>query len=333
MPIRNSLTRRSFTCAVLLVLLCSATHTDAKSWNDPDAARVEQAALAFVQLLDDARYDDAAEQLRAGAARFDPSGKIRASGVRGATWGTGAGIPGEAEIQQQFETRRSRGRLSNRQTMTVFVQPLQSVIVAGREPSTQVRMVRVDFDSDPDTPMLDRRRNAAKYYRESVGGLLMPDGALLLTSYLGEPLHASDRVAGTPDAPAAGTGTSAPEAVATEHALEIARLLDTGQNREVLARIRAGMPEHYGTAAQWAPVVQRLTSDFLRRMTRGALSDRKVMAVQRAGQGVYMVTLGATGAKQPTPPRNGPNPMGSVETVRVQVFDGEVKVLDYRFGF
>ena len=344
MPIRNSRTRRSFTCAVLLFLLCSATHTDAKSWNDPDAARVEQAALAFVQLLDDGRYDDAAEQLRAGAARFDPSGKMRSSGVRGAAGGVGGGIPGEAEIQQQFETRRNRGQLSNRQTMTVFVQSLQSVIVAGREPSTQVRMVRVDFDSDPEKPMLDLRRNAAKYYRESVGGLLMPDGALLLTSYLGAPLHTSDRVAGTPGAPAAasaqsaaaaaaGTGTSAPEAVAAEQALEIARLLDTGQNREVLARIRASMPEHYGTAAQWAPVVQRLTSDFLRRMTRGALSDRKVMGVQRAGQGVYMVTLGATGAKQPTPPRSGPNPMGSVETVRVQVFGGDVKVLDYRFGF
>lgn len=344
MPIRPHHTRRSVTSALLLLVLSSATHAGARSWNDPDAARVEQAALAFVQLLDDARYDDAAEQLRAGAARFDPSGKIRASGVRGATWGTGAGIPGEAEIQQQFETRRSRGRLSNRQTMTVFVQPLQSLIVAGREPSTQVRVIRVDFDSDPETPMLDRRRNAAKYYRESVGGLLMPDGALLLTSYVGEPLHASDRVARTPDAPAAasaqdaaaaaaGTGTSAPEAVAKEQALEIARLLDTGQNREVLARIRAGMPEHYGTAAQWAPVVQRLTSDFLRRMTRGALSDRKVMGVQRAGQGVYMVTLGATGARQPTPPRNGPEPMGSVETVRVQVIDGDVNVLDYRFGF
>lgn len=344
MSIRNSLTRRTFTGAVLLLVLCSATHTAAQSLNDPDAARVEQAALAFVQLLDDGRYDDAAEQLRAGAARFDPSGKMRVSGVRGAAWGPGGGIPGEAEIQQQFETRRSRGQLSNRQAMVVFVQPLQSVIVAGREPSTQVRMIRVDFDSDPETPMLDRRRNAAKYYRESVGGLLMPDGALLLTSYVGEPLHASNRVAGAADAPpaasaqsataaAAGTGTSAPEAVAKEQALEIARLLDTGQNREVLARIRAGMPEHYGTAAQWAPVVQRLTSDFLRRMTRGALSDRKVMAVQRSGQGVYMVTLGATGAKQPTPPRYGPNPMGSVETMRVQVFGGDVKVLDYRFGF
>ena len=176
----------------------------------------------------------------------------------------------------------------------------------------------------------------------------MPNGALLLNSYLDAPLHASDRVAGTAGAPgtpaaasaqdaaaaASGTGTSAPEAVATEQALEIARLLDAGRNTEVLARIRAGMPEHYGTAAQWAPVVQRLTTDFVRRMTRGALSDRKVMGVMRpGGQGVYMVTLGATGANQPMPPRYGPNPMGSVETVRVQVFGGKVNVLDYRFGF
>lgn len=186
---------RSITNALLLLTICSATGALAQSLNDPDAARVEQAALAFVRQLDEGRYDDAAAQLRAGAARFDPSGAMRASGVRGAAWGVGGGIPGEAELQQQFETRRSRGRLSNRQAVVIFVQPLQSVIVAGREPAKQVRMIRVEFDTDPETPMLDRRRNAAKYYRESVGGLLMPDGELLLTSYLGAPLHASDRVA------------------------------------------------------------------------------------------------------------------------------------------
>lgn len=331
--------------AFALLVLCGATGALAQSVNDPDAARVEQAAIAFVQLLDEGRYDDAAATLRAGAARFDPSGSIRASGVRGAGWGVGAGIPGEAELQQQFEIRRSRGRLSNRQAVVVFVQPLQSVVVAGREPATQVRVIRVEFDTDPETPMLDRRRNAAKYYRESVGGLLMPDGDLLLTSYLGAPLHASDRVAATTDASAsaaarnaaavaAGTGTSAPEAVAIGQALEIAAQLDAGATAEVLAKVRAGMPEQYANAAQWAPVVRQLTGDFARRMTRGRLSDRKVMSVVRSGgQGVYMVTLGATGAIAPMPPRYGPNPMGSVETVRVQVFGGAVNVLEYRFAF
>jgi hypothetical protein len=323
--------RRSITIAFALLVLCGEPLAQAQSVNDPDAARVEQAAIAFVQLLDEGRYDDAAATLRAGAARFDPSGAMRAFGVRG-----------EAELQQQFETRRSRGRLSNRQAVVVFVQPLQSVIVAGREPAQQVRTIRVEFDTDPETPMLDRRRNAAKYYRESVGGFLMPDGELLLTSYLGAPLHASDRVASATGtrgnaaaqqaaAAASGTGTSAPEAVAIEQALEIATLLDAGATAEVLAKVRAGMPEHYATAAQWAPVARQLTSDFARRMTRGALSDRKVMNVLRSGgQGVYMVTLGATA---PMPPRSGPNPMGSVETVRVQVFGGNVNVLDYRFGF
>jgi hypothetical protein len=94
------------------------------------------------------------------------------------------------------------------------------------------------------------------------------------------------------------------------------------------------MPEHYGTDAQWAPVAQRLTSDFARRVARGALSDRKPMGVMRpGGQGTCMVTLGAAGASKPVPPRYGPNAMGSVETVRVQVFGGAVRVLDYRFGF
>jgi hypothetical protein len=336
---------RTIRTALALLVLSGAPLALAQSHNDPEAARVEQAAIALVELLDAGRYDDAAATLRAGAARFDPSGAIRASGVRGAGWGVGAGIPSEAELQQQFETRRSRGRLSNRQAVVVIVQPLQSVIVAGREPAQQVRVVRVEFDTDPETPMLDRRRNAAKYYRESVGGLLMPSGELVLTSYLGAALHASDRVASTTGTPgnaaaqqaaaaAAATGTSAPEAVAIEQALEIAVLLDARATAEVLAKVRAGMPEHYATAAQWAPVARQLTSDFARRMTRGALSDRKVMNVLRSGgQGVYLVTLGATGAIAPMPPRSGPNPMGSVETVRVQVFGGAVNVLEYRFGF
>lgn len=317
--------------------LCAATSALAQSSYDPDAARVEQAALAFVKLLDDGRYDDAAAKLRADAAKFDPSGAVRASGVRVGQAGIGAGIPGEAEMQQQLETRRSRGRLSNRQAMVVFVQPLQSVIVTGVEPSKQMRAIRVDFDTDPETAMLDRRRNAAKFYRESVGGFLMPTGELLLTSYSGAPLHGSDRVANSPSAAASAassTGTSAPEAVATESALEIAELLDAGRTAEVLAKIRAGMPEHYGTDSQWTPVARRLVGDFARRMTRGALSDRKVLGAKNdTGQGTFEITLGAIGANKPMPPRYGPNPMGSIEVVRVQVFGGAVNVLDYRFGF
>lgn len=190
---------RAFASTFLLAALCGITGALAQSRHDPDAARVEQAALAFVKLLDDGRFDEGAAKLRADAAKFGPTSRV--------------------DLQQAIEIRRARGRLSNRQAMTVFVQPVQSQIVTGRDPAQQVRVVSVVFDTDPETPMLDRRRNAARYYRESVGGYLMPSGELLLTSYQGAPLHSSDRVAGalpttvTPST-GPGTGTTAPEAVA-----------------------------------------------------------------------------------------------------------------------
>ncbi len=310
----------AYVMAFLPIALGSMTSAFAQSRHDPEAARVEQAAIALVKMLDDGRYDEAAAKLRADAAKY--------------------GLPSGAELQQALQMRRDRGRLSNRQTMTVFVQPIQSEITAKRDPAQQVRPILVDFDTDPAVPMLDRRRNAAPYYRESVGGYLMPNGDLLITSYRGAALHSSSRVAvanvargNAAPATGPGTGTTAPEAEAIEQALQISKLLDAGETAQVLGKIRAGMPEHYGTEAQWAPVAARLTEDFARRSSRGALSDRKVMLVSRSGQGSYQVTIGATGARPPVPVRYGPNPMGSSETVNVQVFGGAVRVLDYKFGF
>ncbi len=55
----------------------------------------------------------------------------------------------------------------------------------------------------------------------------------------------------------------------------------------------------------------RIRADYLRRKARGNLSARRVMLVDRYG----------------------PKPMESSESVRMQLLDGKIQVLDYRFGF
>lgn len=350
-----------------LVVTGGASPAVAQSRHDPAAPRIEQAAIALVTMLDEGRYDEVVAKLRSDAARFGPNGLP--AGVAAGAGGAGAitrflgGVPDEAAVRSALEVRRERGRLSNRQTMNIVLMPLQSELVTGRPPGSTPRPFAVEFDSDPESGMLDRRRRPAPIYRESVGGYLMPDGALLVTSYEGSAQHSSDRVnagastgagpatgaaisggragnaAGEPvrgrgaAAAAAGSGTSGPEAVAIEIALDFAKLLDAGRDAEAFERIRTGSPALYGNAGTWDPTAQRLRDSAAKRAARGALSDRKVMLVSRdGGQGTYSVILGATGARAPVPPRYGPMPMASMETVRVQVFGGETRVLDYRFG-
>lgn len=328
--------------AVLGVLAGIAlTHPSAAAQapHDADAPRVEQAALALVKLLDDGRYDEAAATIGAGTARLVAGTQTGTAPTGAIVLGTGGRVMTEADARRSFDVRRERGRLANRQATLVFVEPLQSRIVTGRDPAKQIRSFSVEFDSDPEAPMLDRRRNAARFYRETVGGFLLPSGDLVVTAYSGAPAHASDRVRGAgpaaaAGAAAAGTGTAAPEAAAAELALAFAQLLDEGRDAEALSRIRAASPEHYGTDALWRSVEQRLRADFGRRTKRGALTARKVVSTSRdGGQGTYTIVLATTGAVAPNPPRYGPNPLESIETLRVQVFGGAARVLDYRFGF
>lgn len=318
--------------SVVLLWACGTAAVLAQSRHEPSAARIEQAAIEFVRLLDAGRYDEAAAKLRADAARLGPLGAAPIDGVGAAPTGPVRGVPGATDVRRALDTRRERGSLMNRETMTVFVEPLVTQVTSGRPPGQQPRGFRVDFDTDPEVPMLDRRRHPAPHYRESVGGYLLPDGEVLVVAYSGEALHSSDRVTGATPAP--GSGTTAPEAVAIELALGVARLLDDGRVAEVLEQIRSGSPEHYTDGPNWEPVAQRLRDDVAKRARRGALSDRKVMlAARESGQGRYSITLGATGERAPVPPRYGPNPLGSTETIRVQVFGGEARVLDYRFGY
>lgn len=319
---------------LLLTLAFTPGFLAAQSVYEPAAAKIEQAAIAFVTLLDQRSFDEAFAQARAGAEKLKPHGIVHVPvpGMRKSAMGPLHGIPGEADLRGAFDLRRDRGSLSDRQTVQVLIEPLQSQMITGYAPGSRPRVVQVSFDTTPQVPLLNQRRMPAPVYRETVGGYLLPDGEFAIVSYGGQPWQSSNRIA--KDAPAAGSGSSVREVASVALATEVAALLDAGKIDEVLARIRAASPEPFRTGSAWAGTDQRVRADFARRAQRGALRERKVMLVHgSSSKGVFDITIATIGERPPVPTRYGPDPMASSETFRVDTASGEARLLDYRFGY
>jgi hypothetical protein len=291
----------------------------------PRAAAIEASALAFVQQLD--QGDDT----RAFAVLMsNPIGLTR-----------------EVDVREVLAERRARGRLDNRQTAIVFVDPDQSNIITGQAPGSSPRRFQVEFESDAEVPGRTRRGKgvAGAYFQERVGGLLMPAGEIKITSYSNLSVINTGRSAGaqgpattvatrTGSTVTAQAGVAAPDEAMAEAALSFLSLLDVGRIDDAVAQVAAGNGEHRAARPEaWSATDSRIRADYARRQQRGALSNRRVMLTNRAAQGRMTITFGAIGEKSTSPPRHGPNAMASSESVSLQLLDGAISVLDYRFGF
>jgi hypothetical protein len=320
--------------AVFLAIVSSVAWAQTAKPQDPGAPAAEAAAWKFLQLLDAGDEAAASNNLREGiVARLrlapnPPPDLTQAAEME-------LKIYGGAD-EKMFVTRRSSGKLSNRQLMRLTVFPPSTTIdpATGKQ-AAPVRQFGVIFESDAANAGVTARRLPSSILQENLSGYLLPSGQAVITGYGSAMVVASTRAPAAAPAGNRPTGVGAYEAEAVEAALGFARLLDAGQIDAAMARYVAGTAAGRQAAGdRMAGSDARIRGDFERRIARGAMTNRRVLRVSGASDVRFRVEPGASANKPAVPPRYGLDATLSVETVSVnRMPDGRLNIESYQFAY